>query len=340
MTDKLISYLKDGYFAYLTESEDMKYFADFTGEGAVLISAERKIILTDGRYITSASRETSGFEIVSCLKHSEYLKENNISIMFKPDISYKKYEAFKSSGIKAECLDINLDMLRRKKTSDEIEHLKKAAQIADEAFLEILTFIDEGMTEKEIAARLDYIMALKGSEKPSFDTICIGGVNTCMPHGVPSDYKLKKGDFITMDFGATYNGYHSDMTRTVALGDIDEEMALVYEVVHIAQSETQKEIKAGASAKEIDKLARDIIAVNGFGEYFVHSTGHGVGLKIHEYPNLSQNSDAVLEEGDVVTVEPGIYIPEKFGVRIENTVFVTKNGAESLQNTPKELIIL
>ena len=339
MTDKLIPYLKDG-FVYLTEPEDMRYFAGFTGEGAVLISKDRKIILTDGRYMTSASRETSGFEIVGCVKHGEFIKENKMKILFKPDISYKKYETFKNDGIQAECLDINFDMLRRKKTADEIVCLKKAAQIADEAFLEILTFIDEGMTEKEVAARLDYIMALKGSEKPSFDTICIGGVNTCMPHGVPSDYKFKKGDFITMDFGATYKGYHSDMTRTVALGDVDEEMALVYEVVHIAQSETQKEIKAGLPAKDADKLARDIIAVNGFGEYFVHSTGHGVGLKIHEYPNLSQNSDLVLEEGDVVTVEPGIYIPEKFGVRIENTVIVTANGAESLQNTPKELIIL
>lgn len=340
MTDKLTPYLKENCFAYLTEPEDMRYFAGFTGEGAVLVSKERKIILTDGRYITSASKETSGFEIVNCIKHIDYIKENNMNIMFKPDISYRKYEALKNQGIKAECLDIDLDILRREKTDEEIGFLKYAAQIADEAFLEILTFIDEGMTEREVAARLDYIMALKGSEKPSFDTICIGGVNTCMPHGIPSDYKLKKGDFVTMDFGATYKGYHSDMTRTVALGDITEKMALVYEVVHIAQSETQKEIKAGLLAKDADKLARDIIAVNGFDEYFVHSTGHGVGLKIHEYPNLSQNSDAILQQGDVVTVEPGIYIPGEFGVRIENTVLVTKDGAESLQNTPKELIIL
>lgn len=336
MIEKLMPYIENKYI-YLSEKEDMKYFSGFTGEGAILVSRDRKIILTDGRYMTSARRETSGFEIINCVKHGEFIKENQMEILFKPEISYKKYEEFKDVG---KCLELNTDILRRKKTIEEIGYLKKAAQIADEAFIEILTFIDEGMTEREIAARLEYIMALKGSEAPSFETICIAGVNTCMPHGKPSDYKIKKGDFITMDFGATFNGYHSDMTRTVALGNIDEEMALVYEVVHIAQSETQKEIKSGKTSKEIDKLARDIIEVNGFKDYFVHSTGHGVGLKIHEYPNLSQNSDAILEEGDVVTVEPGIYIPEKFGVRIENTVIVTENGAESLQNTPKELIIL
>lgn len=336
MTEKLMPYIENKYI-YLSGAEDMRYFSGFTGEGAILVSKDRKIILTDGRYMTSAARETSGFEIVNCVNHTEFIKENKLEILFKPEISYRKYQEFKAFG---ECIELNTDILRRKKTPEETEKLKIAAGIADEAFLEILSFIDEGMTEREIAARLDYIMAIKGSEKPSFETICIAGKNTCMPHGIPSEYKIRKGDFITMDFGATFKGYHSDMTRTVVLGDIDEEMALVYEVVHIAQTETQKEIKAGKTAKEIDKLARAIIEVNGFKEYFVHSTGHGVGLKIHEYPNLSQNSDAVLETGDVVTVEPGIYIPEKYGVRIENTVIVTENGAESLQTTPKDLIIL
>ena len=340
MTEKLIPYIKDGCFAYLTEPEDMKYFTGFTGEGGVLISENKKIILTDGRYITSAQREAKDCEIVNTINHSEYIKENNMKICFKPQMSYVDVKRLEEAGITICPFDVDFDMLRRKKTEKEIEYMKKAAEIADEAFYEILTVIDEGMTEKEIAARIDYIMALKGSEKPSFETICVAGANTCMPHGVPSSYKLKKGDFITMDFGATYKGYHSDMTRTVALGDLTEEMALVYEVVHIAQNETQKEIKAGLKCSEIDSLAREIIKVNGYEEYFVHSTGHGVGLKIHEYPNLSQRSDDILQIGDVVTVEPGIYLPEKFGVRIENTVVVRENGAESLQNTPKDLIIL
>ncbi len=340
MTEKLVPYIKEGCFAYLTEPEDMRYFTGFTGEGGVLISKDKKIILTDGRYITSAQRETKDCEIVNTINHGEFIKENNMKICFKPQMSYGAVKRFENLGVELSPFDVNFDMLRRRKTEEEISYMKKAAEIADETFYEILNVIDEGMTEKEIAAHIDYVMALKGSEKPSFDTICVAGVNTCMPHGVPSDYKLKKGDFITMDFGATYKGYHSDMTRTVALGDLTEEMALVYEVVHIAQGETQKEIKAGKTAKEIDTLARDIIKVNGYEEYFVHGTGHGVGLKIHEYPNISSRSEAVLEEGDVVTVEPGIYLPGKFGVRIENTVIVRENGAESLQNTPKDLIIL
>ena len=235
MTEKLIPYIKEGYFAYLTEPEDMKYFAGFTGEGAVIISKDKKIILTDGRYTTSAQREAKDCEIVNTINHSAYIKDNNMKICFKPQMSYASVKKLEEAGITLLPFDVDFDMLRRKKTEDEIAYMKKAAEIADEAFYQILNVIDEGMTEKEIAAHIDYFMALKGSEKPSFETICVAGVNTCMPHGVPSDYKLKKGDFITMDFGATFNGYHSDMTRTVALGDLTEEMAKICEKWHIGE---------------------------------------------------------------------------------------------------------
>lgn len=337
--DKLIAHIPDGYTAYITDKEDMRYYSGFTGEGAVLISENFKAILTDGRYMVSAKRETDGFEVLEKLNHYEFVKENNLKLAFQPEaVSYGQYTKFKD--IETTVLNVDFNELRRIKDDYEIDCLRKASEIAEKAYLEILPCIKEGVSEKEIAAKLDYIMALKGSEKPSFETICVGGKNTSMPHGIPSDYKLRSGDFVTLDFGAVYKGYHSDMTRTVVVKSVTDEMRNVYNIVLKAQTTAQETVKAGVSGKIVDLVARDIIKENGYSEYFRHSTGHGVGLKIHEYPVLSPNKDIILFENDVVSVEPGIYIDEKFGVRIENTVIVKENNCESLQKTSKELIIL
>ena len=223
---------------------------------------------------------------------------------------------------------------------NEISNLQKAAEIAEKAYQETLNFIRPGQTEQEIAAFLNYKMASYGAQKPSFDTICISGKNTSLPHGVPSDKRICEGEFLTMDFGAVYNGYCSDMTRTVAIGYLSDEMEWVFDIVLRAQDTAERAIRPGMTAGEADEIARKIIVDAEYGEYFVHSTGHGVGLEIHEFPNLAPNRDTVLQNNQVVTVEPGIYLPEKFGVRIENTVVLTENGCKSLQKCDRELIIL
>ena len=230
--------------------------------------------------------------------------------------------------------------LRSVKDGAELELIKSAQKITDDAFEYILSKIEEGKTEKELALVLEFFMRSHGADAVSFDIIFIGGKNTSMPHGVPSDYKLKKGDLITIDFGADVDGYKSDMTRTVALGAISDEQKKVYEIVLEAQKKAIGQIREGIACSEIDKAARDVIKSYGYGEYFGHALGHSVGLDIHELPNFSPKCSTVLKEGMVLSVEPGIYLPEKFGVRIEDLVVVTKNGSINLTKSKKTLIIL
>ena len=208
------------------------------------------------------------------------------------------------------------------------------------AFDEILNFIKVGVTEREIALELNRLMFEFGAEDLSFDTIVLSGANTSMPHGVPSEKKVQSGEFVLMDYGAVYNGYHSDMTRTVCVGEPDEEMLKVYDIVLSAQEAAIEKAKAGIIGCDLDKIARDIIERSGYGNCFGHSLGHGVGLEIHEKPNASPNYKLPLNEGAVVTVEPGIYIAGKFGVRIEDFVILTENGCKNLTKSAKSLITL
>lgn len=340
-TDKLLKSLPQGNAIYLTDAEDMLYYASFSGEGAVVISDDARIILTDGRYTEVAEKECKGFEIKQISEVYDILKSLNLDICVQEEhISLSAFERLKEKVGRVKSSGIKFDNLRSVKDESEIESLKKAASIGEEVFGEVLCFIKEGKTEKEVAAFIDYQLKLKGAQGPSFDTICVSGANTSLPHGVPTDKKLAKGEFITMDFGCKVNGYCSDMTRTVALGSVTHEMAKVYDVVLKAHLAASEKVKAGASCKDLDAIARNIIKENGYGEYFSHSLGHGVGLKIHEQPNLSPKSEAILKVGNVVTVEPGIYIPGKFGVRIENTMIVNEFCGENLQKSSKDLIIL
>ncbi|MBQ1183110.1 MAG: aminopeptidase P family protein, partial [Clostridia bacterium] len=197
-----------------------------------------------------------------------------------------------------------------------------------------------GVTEREVAAFLEYKMKSYGSEMPSFDTIVVSGVKSAMPHGVPDGKQIEAGDFITFDFGAVVNGYHSDMTRTVAVGLATDKMQIVYDTVLKAQMAAEKMVKSGIKCSAVDKAAREVISNAGYGKYFTHSTGHGIGLEIHEAPTVSQLSESVLEAGNVISNEPGIYIDGEFGVRIEDMLFVTDNGSKNLTNCKKSLIIL
>ncbi len=233
-----------------------------------------------------------------------------------------------------------IDGLRMKKTEYEVQAVTKAQRIAEKALDHILGFIKEGVTEREIALELDFFMLKNGAEDISFETIAISGANTSKPHGVPTDKRVQNGDFITMDYGAVINGYHSDMTRTVAVGEVGDEQVKIYNTVLQAQLKALSVLKAGIKCADADAAARDLIKAEGYGDYFRHSTGHGVGLEIHAKPNLSPLSKQVLEVGNIVTVEPGIYIPGKFGVRIEDMATITKNSCVNLTKSTKELVKL
>ncbi len=226
------------------------------------------------------------------------------------------------------------------KTEKEIESISKAAEIGDACFEHILEFIKIGMTEKAVADEIERFLFSHGATGLAFDTICVSGERTNLPHGEPSDKIIEFGDFVTMDLGAIVDGYCGDMTRTIAMGSVTEEQKKVYEVVLKAQTEACKAIKSGVKCFDVDKVARDIITEAGFGDYFIHGLGHGVGTLVHESPTLNSKSDEILAENMVVTIEPGIYIPNKFGVRIEDLAIVTSFGIINKVKSKKELIIL
>lgn len=226
------------------------------------------------------------------------------------------------------------------KTPEELMKIMKAATMGDICFSHILEFIKPGMTERQVSDEIEKTLMGLGAEGLSFSTICVSGVNTIQPHGEPSDKKIEEGDLVTMDFGAVVEGYCGDMTRTIGIGHLSEEQKKVYDIVLRSQLAGLKACKAGVKCKDVDAASRDIIAEEGYGEYYIHGTGHGVGREVHEAPTLNMKSDEVLEEYMPVTVEPGIYIPDKFGVRIEDLVIITKFGVINAVRSEKKLIII
>ena len=355
MIKKLQSLLKEkgsNYCALIISSENRRYFTEFeSSDGFLLVSSERSVFITDGRYIEAAENQISNCEVKLLGKTypqlSEILWEMNCKhlLIESTRMTVSTYNSLKgvlkNTSISTDStLDNLINSIRSVKNHKEIESVIKAQRIAEDAFQHILKFIKTGVTEKEIALELDFFMLRNGGEGLSFETIAVSGKNSSMPHGVPSDKKIENGDFITMDFGTIINGYHSDMTRTVAVGFVTDEMKNVYDTVLKAQQNCLDNIKAGMSCKDGDMLARKVINDSGYGKYFTHSTGHGVGVEIHEFPNLSPASDSILKTGNLVTVEPGIYIPGKFGVRIEDMALITESGCNNLTNAPKELLIL
>ena len=233
-----------------------------------------------------------------------------------------------------------LDGLRAAKDREELSAMRQAQRITDEAFSAILNVIRPGMTEREVAARLVYELLRRGAQKVSFDPIVAAGANGSMPHAVPGETVLQRGTFVTMDFGCIYDGYCSDMTRTVALGQPSEEMERVYQTVLAAQRAGIDAARAGITGRELDAAARAVIQEAGFGAYFTHSFGHSLGLEIHESPNASPGEERTLPAGTVISAEPGIYLPGRFGVRIEDVLVLEENGCEDLTQSPKNLIVL
>ena len=269
-----------------------------------------------------------------------------------PDATVSRFKAVTACGMellngRVDCVVVDslpaqklVDALRAAKDDGEIALMTKAQEITDRAFSEILKFIQPGMTEQEIAAKLQYDMLRFGAEKMSFDPIVVSGPNGSLPHGIPSAKQVQQGEFITMDFGCKYGGYCSDMTRTVALGEPTGEMQKVYQTVLEAQLAGIAVTKAGVPGKSIDAAARKVIEDAGYGEYFGHGYGHSLGIEIHESPNANTREETLLPVGAVVSAEPGIYLPGKFGVRIEDVTVLTADGCMVLTKSPKELIIL
>ena len=326
------------------------YAAGFHGEGVTLITPSESWYWTDSRYIEAAGQLVSGAHVsmpgtgvgyrrlVSELVDKLGLKRVGFEDEY---MSVAEFNLWKEA-VKAELVPASglLTDLRMVKDADELAAMKEAQRVTDEAFTEILNDIKPGVTEREIAAKLTYLMARKGAERNSFDPIVATGANGSKPHAVPGATLINKGQFVTMDFGCVVGGYCSDMTRTVAVGQPSEEMDLVYHTVLKAQLAGIAAVHAGVTGSEVHKAAADVIAAAGYGEYFGHGFGHSLGIEIHENPRFSPFWEKPIPAGACLSAEPGIYLPGKFGVRIEDVVMITDTGSIDITHSPKELIIL
>ncbi len=334
--------------ALIVSPESRRYFTGFNAsDGFLFITKSGSVFLTDSRYIEAAKDKIICCEVEEQKgKLMDYAKRFNCKVLAveadRLTVTQLKNLRNALHGIKLTTVSTDkiIDSFRAVKNEAEIENICKAQRITEAAFDHILGFIKVGVTEKEVALELDHYMLSHGADGLSFETIAISGANTSKPHGVPTDKKIEHGDFVTMDYGAVVNGYHSDMTRTVAVGAASDEQKKIYKIVFEAQLAVLRVLKNGVKCSDADKAARDVITEAGYGEYFRHSTGHGVGIEIHEKPFISPKSTATLRSGNVVTDEPGIYIPGKFGVRIEDMALITENGCKNLTKAPKELIII
>lgn len=333
----------------INKEENLHYFSGFRGDDTFLVITEADCyLITDSRYIEQAKEQTD-FKIVEhtsgiLKKTSDLIASLNLKqIAFEGGaISYNQYKVLSDLLLEHNILlaaSLDLTQLRIIKDKQEIELLKKAIWISDEAFKYIINMVKVGMSEVQVAMELEHYMRKLGSERPAFTTIVASGKRGALPHGVATDKLINEGEFVTIDFGAVYQGYHSDITRTFCMGKANDKQLEIYNVVLQAQLLGLKEIAPGKSGKEIDAPVRQYIKDAGYGEFFGHGLGHGVGLEIHELPRLSPlSTTARLEENMLVTDEPGIYLPDFGGVRIEDTVLVTANGSQALTQSDKRLI--
>lgn len=334
----------------LTGEINRRYATGFhSSAGAVYLSQKQAVFYTDFRYAEAAKHDVSTFDVRDIGKMSysaainELIAQDGVQKIALEDKSLT-HEAFMrwATSLHAQAVSLGdcIEQLRVQKENEEVERIVFAQRIAEKALEEVLNDIKIGVSEKEIAARLTYLMLHYGAENMSFDPIVVSGENSSKPHGMPGERCFQAGDFITMDFGCIKDGYCSDMTRTVAVSHVTDEMQLVYDTVLSAQLAGIAACKAGVSGKSVDGAARKVIEQAGYGDAFGHGFGHGVGLEIHEAPNASIRSEALLPAGSIVTAEPGIYLPGKFGVRIEDMLYVIEDGCINLTEAPKSLVIL
>lgn len=336
--------------ALITSDVNRRYFTGFkSSAGVVLITKEKSYLLIDFRYFEKAEQQVKECTVVllTDLKTqlTELLLKHNITLLSVESESMT-LDRFASYSDKfhhvefdsSDWLSRRISAMRIIKDAEELNNIRAAQAIAEKAFNKLLNNIRAGVTEKQAAALLNYFMMDFGADDLSFETIAASGVNSASPHAVPTDKQLAEGDFVTFDFGAVVNSYHSDMTRTIVVGKPTEQMKEVYNAVLMANLDALKAAKPNISAKLLDSVARGTLEAWGYEKYFGHGLGHGVGLEIHEAPTVSSRGEMTLREGMVITIEPGVYLPHNFGVRIEDMIVLTENGYENLTKATKSLI--
>lgn len=337
----------------ISKLENVYYYSGFTGDDTMLLVGEgvgENFLITDFRYIEQARQQCPDFHIKKQEKGllrrvGEVINENGFKNVGFEGANlffdwHKKISEHLHSDVKLE-KSVSLDFLRQIKSEQELKYIRRAMEIGDIAFDYILQYIHAGISENDVAAALENTMRANGSECPSFTTIVASGKRGSLPHGTATEKLINSGEFVTMDYGAVYHGYHSDMTRTICVGHADAKQREIYSTVLEAQLLGVSLVKPDASGKDVDMQVRKLLNDAGYAKYFGHGLGHSVGLEIHEEPRLSPSSTCeALVENMLVTVEPGIYIPDWGGVRIEDTVVVTEDGCEILTHSPKELIEL
>ncbi|MFC4651480.1 M24 family metallopeptidase [Lactococcus nasutitermitis] len=332
----------------ITDMKNIYYLTGFSGTaGTIFLTKNRNIFMTDSRYSAMAKEIISGFEIIetrdALAQLPEIIAHENLkTVAFEETVDYAFFKQLSTIVRNIEIFSTSnfLMEFRQIKDEDEIRNIRKACEITDKAFLDVLKFIEPGREEIEIANFLDFKMREFGASGTSFDTIVASGKRSSLPHGVASHKVIEFGDTITMDFGCFYEHYASDMTRTIFVGEANPKIAEIYHVVREANQKLIDKAQAGLTYADFDKIPRDVIEQAGFGKYFTHGIGHGVGLDIHEIPYFGQKMTEKLQTNMLVTDEPGIYLPDLGGVRIEDDLLITENGCEVLTQAPKELIVI
>ena len=330
---------------------NIRYLSGFSGSaGTLLITKSKNFFISDFRYKTQSSAEVyKEFEIIIYIQNSlnflnDLIPQNGIkSIGFEADyVSFAEANLLNRDFPDAAFVPMEntVESITVKKNASEIELTKKAVEITDKVFLELLNVIKPGMTERQVSAHISFFHKMYGADGDSFDAIVASGERSAFPHARPTDRMIREGELVKLDFGCTCSGMKSDMTRTIAIGKVSDECLKIYEIVKEAQRRALESVKAGMPAKAVDAVARGFIAENGYGNNFGHGLGHGLGYDIHEKPALNERSDYVLEENNIITIEPGIYVEGLGGVRIEDDIVVTKEGCEILNKSPKDLIVL
>ena len=349
--DKIEKENKEIEWLLVINLKNLNYLSGFDGEGFALIGTGGKnYLLTDSRFTEQAQKESPDYEILTdeakkknarILALKKIIAKNKIKkIAFESsNLSYADFKRYSESfdSVKFFPTENLIEQIRMVKDKEEIIKMKKAAQIATESLKDVFEMIEPGIKELDIASELAYTMRKKGAQKEAFETIVVSGERSSLPHGKPSEKKIDEGELITIDMGANYQNYNSDITRTIIMGKENQKQKEIFSIVLEAQKAALDFLKPGVKCKEVDSVARDIITKKGYGKYFGHGLGHGVGLDIHELPRVSFSDDTVLLPGMVVTIEPGIYLPEVGGVRIEDSVLITEESYEILTWFPKIL---
>ncbi|HWQ50454.1 MAG TPA: aminopeptidase P family protein [Terriglobales bacterium] len=348
--DRLREHFPDADAVLVTSYVSRFWASGFAASaGAVIVTKKTAHFIADSRYIEAVTARVTSMTSIPMEGLVEEETAKLIRTLGAKRVAFEdcamtvaEFAGFQKAMPEVEFVPLGETIARLRAVKDETEvaYVRRAQDITERSFAQLLPYIKVGVTEREIAKRLEILMLENGSDGPAFETICVGGPNASMPHGVPGERPLADGDFLTMDFGATWRGYKSDMTRTVAIGHVTDEMRRVYDTVLAAQEAAIAAVKAGVIGRDIDKVARDLIGEAGYGGNFGHGLGHSFGIEIHENPRFSPRCTDAVPAGCLITVEPGVYLPGKFGVRIEDDLLVTEAGCENLTHAPKALLVL